>query len=365
MYSGDQRTLYLDEAIHRRTFRDFRAVSHMELDVHAQWPFLLNTPPRAFLQSRELPLSHLESASSQWLLRECERSGSPTNLALSFQLPGWHQDPRQQYTEIQIQKLRSVYQSPIALQRYIDYMVKEIQILRGILSEEIRLSYMHWDGDLVHFLSDSELTQLMFFINRAFSGVNSPSTQLVAELDTPPKSDDLLALLVGLGINTVCINDPGITNFGFPLSELKDWIKLIRNYGISKVLLRLYLAEEISDDLSSNLADIISAAPDAVLLLRPSSVANGEVAGVPDDQIFSIKQDLLEALYSPMTDSFYVSQNWNSTTSHLVKGIGLGAKSYTSNLEFYNTHGLTEYYQILDSGKLPIKRVQKLITELY
>ncbi len=364
MYS-DQRTLYLDEAIHRRTFRDFRAASRMELDVHAQWPFLLNTPPRAFLQGRELPLSHLESSHSHWLLRECERSGSPTNLALSFQLPGWHPDPRHQYTDKQIQKLRSVYQSPVALQRYIDYMVKEIQILRGILPEEIRLSYMHWDGDLVHFLSDSELTQLMFFINRAFSGVNSPSTQLVVELDTPPKSDDLLALLVGLGINTVCINDPGVSNFSFSLSELKDWIKLIRSYGINKVLLRLYLADNISESLSSSLADIISAAPDAVLLLRPSTVSNDDVIGLPDEQIFKLKQSLLDALYSPMTDSFYVSQNWNSTTSHLVKGIGLGAKSYTSTLEFYNTHGLTEYYQILDSGKLPINRVQKLITELY
>ncbi|WP_020407608.1 hypothetical protein [Hahella ganghwensis] len=363
MYSGDQRTLYLDEAVHRKAFRDIKASSCAGLDIHAQWPFLLNTPPRTFLNGPEVPLSQLGTDNSHWLLKECERADSPSNLALSFQLPGWQPDSQNQYSRSQIQALRSVYQSPSALQRYIDYMVKEIQILRRTLPDQIRLTYMHWNGDLVHFLSESELTQLMFFINRSFVGINDPATMLVSELDAPPKSNDLLALLVGLGINTICINDPGATIYSFPLPDVKDWINLVRDYGINKVLLRLNLTDELADELPLYIEDIISAAPDAVLMAKtgsgPSAREGFEFPPV------TVKHALLKARYTPMTDSFYVAQGWNSTNSHLVKGIGLGAKSYTTALEFYNTCGLTEYYQLLDAGKLPVNRARKLITELY
>ncbi len=340
--------------------------------LHAHWPFLLNTPPKAIVAGPEIPFQELDPKA--WLANEISAQDD-SSLALSMSLPKPRFTHISSSTEIQKQPEQPLsgskgypFLNSTGLQRYIDYVVKEIQLLGKLLADNTRLTYLHWSADMICRLTNSELTQLTYHINRSFPGFVIGEAKVVAELDQLPTYDAHLALLVGLGINSVCINDPGTHRKSFPLPELADWLRKFRSYGITDIYIRLKLTPEVLKTIDSEIHNILAEMPMAILLL-PEPYPPGTSAELLQNQQIAtakIRQKMLEHGYSPVTDSYFVSKNHNnSTTCQWLMGLGLGARSYTHTAELINTSCLADYYHQLDRQQLPLLRARKLVMELY
>jgi len=340
--------------------------------LHSHWSFLLNAPPKAFISGADIPLQELPS--NTWLADELSSHYVDTTLALSLCLPE-HPcarfnspiSPLQQMQRGGVSVKGHPFPEETALQRYIDYLTKEVHLLGKILNNKTSLTYVHWSAQMLCHLSNSALTQLTFHINKTFPEFALGRTKVVAELNQPLRHESQLALLAGLGIKAICINDPGTSHNGFHLNELAYWLRLIRSYGLSEVFLRLTLTPEVVRKITGHMRDILSPTP-TVILLIPYYYAEPKTQEHKDQDmaIDNIRKQLIQYGFRPVTDCLFVSSHhYSSNACQLLIGLGLGAHSFTHSVEWVNTSNLADYYQHLDQKHLPIARARKVLAELY
>jgi hypothetical protein len=200
----------------------------------------------------------------------------------------------------------------------------------------------------------------MFHIDRSFKILKLKEAKLVFELSEAPDSNDRIALMAGLGFNTVCINDPTDYLSSGPESALPEWIDLLRSFSIRSVYVRLQVPA-VNDKVLTNIENIIRYLPAGILLskeIHPQK--HCEAAGIK-----KVRQLLTKANYRSVRDDFFVSRDiGKKPVTHCLKGMGLGAVCYTQRYLIANTHKLDDYYSQLNSGQLPIQSVTELDCEI-
>jgi hypothetical protein len=318
-----------------------------------EWFYLLNAPPQALLELGKTRVFESALHASDWIGQNLQGNSFQQGMALSFNLPF----PASQSKQSQFS---CVPADSASLQKYIDFMVKEIQLLGSTLAVGASVLYLHWFGDVVTQLTPSELTQLMFHIDRSFKILKNKQSRLVFELNGAPESADRIALMAGLGFNTVCINDPTNNESLSSISELPDWISLLHSYNIKRVYVRLKITDANSSVLKM-IEALMGHYPAGILL----SAENNPCTSAQDITLKAARQFLIKANYRSVRNNFFVYQGLETPpVTHCLKGMGLGAVSYTRKFQICNTTKLDDYYSRLSTGHLPIHSVTELHCEI-
>lgn len=334
-----------------------------------QWFHLLSAIPSFIFETGKAEqFSSVKSAkeASQWLASHSKRQDVENitdkqrasvkhlfgqGMALSFSLPfgGLLQREKQEQNT----------KEPADLQQYIDFMVKEIQLTSNHLADDAEISYLHWTGNMVHWLNPAEMTQLIFHSQRAFNLLQCKRARRVFELDNMPESAETLALLAGLGFNTVCFNKPLTDTGAMPTNQWLDWLDIAGSFGITTQFVRLNMTT-CRNRFESLLQELLQKHPTGLHLTMPDHLPTPTQM----NNLKTARRLLKEANYLPIHKNFFIDCQDSHYIRHSPpccwKGIGVGSISYTTNYQLCNTHQLEDYYARLSAGQLPIDRVIKL-----
>ena len=323
--------------------------NHQNLD---QWFYLLNAPPQAMIKVGATRVFESAEYAQQWMDQNL-RYDSYKDLALSFNIP-FSNRPHPNPATVNVRTNAS------SVQKYIDFLIKEIQLFGKLLNPEVTLPYLHWFGGITQLLTASELTQLMFHINRTFKVLNQPKTRLVFELDSKPEASQV-ALLTGLGFNTACINCPDTNPNLATIEETISWLLLLRSYQLGSLYIRLPIHENIL--IATEAAKMIVAERPNGILLQANT--KEQTKAKDEKPLAEVRNVLSENHYRAIHKNFYIlNDSPDFTATHCLRGLGLGAASYTNRYLVCNTSNLTDYYGCLDSDLLPIFSMTPLYQEI-
>ncbi|WP_431686411.1 hypothetical protein [Hahella sp. NBU794] len=320
------------------------------------WVYLLNSPPKEFSSENWSALDEgaYEADYRNSSLARYYEGG----FALSVQAPCFNTlVSAENYTR----RLPSMNAN---LQKYIDYVVKEVRLLKQNLPAGSQVKYLHWFGDLVRQLTPAAQTQVMYYLGREFKLNFDADARHVIELDARPDSEEALALIKGLGFNIVCINDPGEYAQSFPIESLRDWLQTIRAFDFKAVYLRLKVTPATVTALSEHLEEILTERPQGILLSGHKMEFAG-TAGL-EAALKDFKRRIKSASFIPITQDFFALP-WTGLISQGVSclhGVGLGAFSYTPHYQLRNATQLDDYYKTLDNSELPARAIRYTQTQL-
>ncbi len=317
-----------------------------------EWFYLLNAPPESFLELGNTQVFESENHAQDWIARHLPCESFQQGMALSFNLPfpGGHRH----------NNMSCVPADSASIQKYIDFLVKEIRLLGQYFGRETSVPYLHWFGDVIKLLTPAELTQLMFHINRAFKVLNSKDARLVFELDETPENDEPIALLSGLGFNTACINDTVCSSETSKNKNIRKLLDRLRSFTIESLFVRLKIGND-SHHIPKTLKQLLADQPTGVLL----TPANQPPTAAQELILRQAREQLSLAGYRSVHKNFYILQEVSDhKVTHCLKGVGLGAVSYTKKYQICNTPKLDDYYSHLDNQKLPLFSITPLHSEI-
>ncbi len=277
--------------------------------------------------------------------------------------------------------------------KYVEYLVKELEMQAALMPGERRLEQLHWGGGTPTFLSDDEMRTLMGAINKHFTLV--PDGEYSIEIDPRKVQDETIALLGQLGFNRISI---GVQDFDAEVQkavnriqseeETLRVIRAARANGFKSVSIDLIygLPKQTIEGFKATLDKVIAANPDRLSIYN---YAHLPTLFMPQRRIHEedlpppqAKLDILKLAVSTLTDAGYVyigmdhfakpddelavaqrqrrlHRNFQGYSTHAdcdlvavgISSIGKIGPTYSQNFREDQ-----EYYAALDRNELPIMR---------
>ena len=282
---------------------------------------------------------------------------------------------------------------PVA-ERYMEYLLREVDVLADLLPNRRRLAQMHWGGGTPTYFSPEQLAGLFNHIDAKFQF--DEGAELAIEVDPRVTSREHLEILSELGFNRLSMGVQDLT------PEVQEAIT--RNQGYEETRDLMVHAREVGFTEGINL-DLVYGLPmqelstfdknlDQILELRPDRVAVYSFAYVPwiKGHQKKLKKDtlpspevklklLLTAMerfmaagYEPIgMDHFALPDDelalaaregrlhrnfmgYTVMPASDMMGLGISAIGEVQGAFFQNEKKLSTYYEALDRGRLPISR---------
>lgn len=277
--------------------------------------------------------------------------------------------------------------------KYVEYLVKELEMQAALMPGERRLEQLHWGGGTPTFLSDDEMRILMSAINKHFTLM--PDGEYSIEIDPRKVQDETIALLAELGFNRISIGvqdfDPQVQKAVNRIQSEEETLRVIRaarSNGFKSVSMDLIygLPKQTIEGFRATLDKVIAANPDRLsiynyahlpTLFMPQRRIHEEDLPAPQ-----AKLDILKLAVSTLTDAGYVyigmdhfakpddelavaqrqrrlHRNFQGYSTHAdcdlvavgISSIGKIGPTYSQNFREDQ-----EYYAALDRNELPIMR---------
>jgi oxygen-independent coproporphyrinogen III oxidase len=281
--------------------------------------------------------------------------------------------------------------------KYVQYLVKEMEMQAALMQGERRLEQLHWGGGTPTFLSDDEMRTLMEATGRNFTLV--PDGEYSIEIDPRKVQDETIALLGKLGFNRISIGvqdfDPVVQRAVNRIQSEEETLRVIRAArasGFKSVSIDLIygLPKQTLDGVRATLNKVIAANPDRLSIYNyahlptvfmPQRRINEEDLPAPQ-----VKLDILKLAVNMLTDAGYVyigmdhfarpddelavaqregrlHRNFQGYSTHAdcdlvaigVSSIGKIGPTYSQNFREEE-----DYYAALDRNELPIMRGMEL-----
>ena len=277
--------------------------------------------------------------------------------------------------------------------KYIRYLGREIDIVRGLIEGGPRVEQLHWGGGTPTFLARDEMSTLMRMLRGGFAF--SPQAEVSIEVDPRKVGADTVAFLAELGFNRISV---GIQDFD-PLvqaavnriqteAETIDVIDAARAHGFVSVNADLIygLPRQTVAGFSATLDKVIAASPDRIALysyahvphlFKPQRRIDVDLMPAPEVKlaILALAIEKFGAAgyvyigmdhFAKPTDELALAQashrlhrNFQGYTTKpdcdlLAFGISAIGKAGTTYIA--NVKTLDEYYALLDAGALPVVR---------
>ena len=281
--------------------------------------------------------------------------------------------------------------------RYVQYLVREMEMQTALMPGERRLEQLHWGGGTPTFLSDDEMRTLMDATNRNFTLVKDGEYSI--EIDPRKVSDETIALLGSLGFNRISIGvqdfDPQVQQAVNRIQSEEETLRVIRAAranGFKSVSLDLIygLPKQTLASVKTTLQRVIAADPDRLSIYNyahmPTIFMPQRRIHEADLPVPHTKLDILKLAVNLLTDAGYVyigmdhfakpddelavaqrqgrlHRNFQGYSTHAdcdlvalgVSAIGKIGPTYSQNFREDE-----EYYAALDRGVLPIMRGMEL-----
>ena len=276
---------------------------------------------------------------------------------------------------------------------YLDYLEKELALVKQFLPERETLSQLHLGGGTPTFLSHDEQRRLMAMLHAHFDF--SSDAEISIEIDPRTVSKESLALLAEIGFNRTSL---GVQDFNEevqkavhriqPFSMVENCINESRAQGFSSINFDLIygLPKQNLQSFSTTLDQVISLSPDRIALYNYAHlptrfksqrrIAEADLPSAEERlQIFlmSLQRLLAEGYVYIGLDHFAkpedglakatldhsLHRNFQGYTTRAdcdlialgLSSIGKIGDSYSQNLRT-----LDEYYAALDQGHLPVEK---------
>jgi len=246
-----------------------------------------------------------------------------------------------------------------AVRQYLDHLTQEAIAVSRLIPANRKVTYLHWQGDLPYLLTPAQMTELMFILNKYFEFEPEEKGRFVIEFVEPPKGDNDIALIRGLGFNRICLGTQS-TLITYPTDLLRSHINLFRSYKFKAINLRFMLKSNMEClELKNHLDELIQMEPDTIYLvdedekhrmIDKSSSCNQEMICHS-----SLANQLIEAGYTQINHVKY-SRDPHEPNYKVrdIIGLGLGAVSMVDNIFVQNHTQLDKYYSTLGSEKSPV-----------
>jgi len=274
---------------------------------------------------------------------------------------------------------------------YIEYLIKEMDIVSELLDESRKVVQLHWGGGTPNYLDKNQMKILMEEIKKRFPF--DENAEISIELDPRHIDKETIFLLREIGFNRVSF---GIQDFNEKVQKavnriqpeemifsLMDWL---REAGFESVNIDLIYG------LPYQSVETYSETIDKVIKLNPDRIANFNFAYLPelkriqrkiDAEALPEPEEKLEILkltidkltkagylfigmdhFAKPDDELAVAQrertlhrNFQGYTTHAeAELLGFGVTSISMLYDAYaqNYKKLGDYYKSLDEGKLPV-----------
>jgi oxygen-independent coproporphyrinogen-3 oxidase len=277
--------------------------------------------------------------------------------------------------------------------KYVDYLVKEMEMQAALMPGERRLEQLHLGGGTPTFLSDTEMRTLMDAVARNFTLVRDGEYSI--EIDPRKVSDETIAMLAGLGFNRISI---GVQDFDAQVQEAvnriqseEETLRVIRASranGFKSVSIDLIygLPRQTLSGFKTTLEKVIAADPDRLSIYNYAHLPTVFMpqrrineADLPDAQT---RLDILKLSVNTLTDAGYVyigmdhfakpddelavaqrerrlHRNFQGYSTHAdcdLVAIGISSIGKIGPTYSQNFREEEPYYDALDRGELPIMR---------
>ncbi len=282
-----------------------------------------------------------------------------------------------------------------AARTYLDYLLKELQLVAPLFDRGRPVTQLHLGGGTPTYLSDAEMTELMFYLARHFNFGKTEEVEFSIEIDPRTVDETGIALLRGLGFNRISL---GVQDFDLEVQKAVHRVQTVektasvvqaaRRYGFSSVSMDLIygLPLQTAERFNRTLDLVLSMAPDRLSLFHyahlpdrffPQNRIRREDLPSPEE-----KQRLLSQTLHRLAAAGYVEigmdhfarvddglhhaqksgqlrrnfQGYSTQKSTDLVGFGVSSIGQISNTYAQNLKVLTQYYAALDAGRLPLER---------
>lgn len=285
---------------------------------------------------------------------------------------------------------------------YLDRLLQEIEMQTALFDKERPVTQLHWGGGTPTFLSESEMTELMYYTTKHFNLLRDKSAEFSIEIDPRDVNGDTVALLSGLGFNRASL---GIQDFDPQVQQavnriqsyemVSEVLKDLRNYGFGSINFDLIygLPYQSLDSFVETLKKVIDLAPDRLSLFNyahlPERFKPQRRINVVDLPANQIKLQILHTSIDMLNEAGYVYigmdhfakpddelaiaqkegelqrnfQGYSTQLGNDLIGMGLSSISSVNHTFSQNETDMEAYCNAIDSGHLPVKKGYKLVAD--
>ena len=293
-----------------------------------------------------------------------------------------------------------VTRNPQKVDQYIDYLEKEIQLLRPHLHPARKVAQLHWGGGTPTHLSPAQIRRLGQILHEHFSF--SDDAELSVEIDPRELTREHLAALRAVGFHRCSLGvqdfDPRVqmaVNRVQPEAVVRQAMSWARELGFQSINIDLIygLPFQRVETFAATLEAVLALDPDRLAvfsyahlpqLIKHQGLIQDEWLPAPEEKLqllkLSIEQltgagyvyigmdhfarpedELARALRS---GTLYRNFQGYSTRAGLdLIALGMSGITMLSSLYVQNHKTLPAYYQALDAGALPTLRGVELTTD--
>ncbi|MFK8041271.1 oxygen-independent coproporphyrinogen III oxidase [Congregibacter sp.] len=279
--------------------------------------------------------------------------------------------------------------------RYISELTQELDMQSQLVGKDRPITQMHWGGGTPTYLSDGEVTELMHSLASRFRLLDKGYREYSIEIDPRTVSSATIALLKGVGFNRISL---GVQDFDEqvqkavnriqPYAQVADLVEAVRAHGFRSLSFDLIYGLPYQDHISmaETLRKVISLRPDRIACYNyahlperflPQRAIDRHTLPEPEEKLLlaqMISAALQDAGYRYIGMDHYVlpdddlakaqgesrlQRNFQGYSLQLAEDLlGLGVSSISQIGDFYlqNARDLSQYYQMLDDGQLPITK---------
>ncbi|WP_415059723.1 oxygen-independent coproporphyrinogen III oxidase [Congregibacter sp.] len=279
--------------------------------------------------------------------------------------------------------------------RYIKQLTQELEMQSQLVGKDRPVTQMHWGGGSPTYLNDGEVTELMHKLASRFRLLDKGYREYSIEIDPRTVSAATIALLKGVGFNRISLGvqdfDPVVqqaVNRIQPYGQVADLVEAIRAHGFRSLSFDLIYGLPYQNHLSmaETLRKVISLRPDRIACYNYAHLPERFLAQrsidrlqlpEPEEKLLlaqMISATLQDAGYRYIGMDHYVlptddlakaqgearlQRNFQGYSLRLADDLlGLGVSSISQIGDFYlqNARDLSDYYQLLNDGRLPITK---------
>jgi oxygen-independent coproporphyrinogen-3 oxidase len=296
---------------------------------------------------------------------------------------------------------------------YLERLYQEIALHAKLYDDDRMVDQLHWGGGTPTFISHEEMQSLMAETRRHFKLHNDDSGEYSIEIDPREIDGETLTVLRKLGFNRISLGvqdfDPQVqkaVNRIQPESQTTAAITGARELGYKSISVDLIygLPFQSVASFNSTLDKIIDLSPDRLSvfnyahlpeMFKPQRRINAEDLPSPQEKLEILDQAIAKLTaagyvyigmdhFAKPDDELAIAQregklyrNFQGYSTHAecdLIAMGITAIGKVGNTFSQNVKTLEQYYEIIDSGHLPIYRGlalteddllrQKVISEL-